>query len=138
MEVIQEKKEEHLNEDGKHTKPWGTWNHLILLGHCWMMVLWRKKALCGIAVPNRGSTTQKRTYSSFIHVQLNNLWASMSWLKPRQIRSLLHLYKRNTKKVSLASFLNIRWNKNSNKGNYHTIAAFWEQTNAVLLCFPKK
>lgn len=27
MEVIQEKKEEHLNEQGKHTKPWGTWNH---------------------------------------------------------------------------------------------------------------
>lgn len=29
MEVIQEKKkkEEHLNEEGKHTKPRGTWNH---------------------------------------------------------------------------------------------------------------
>lgn len=69
------------------------------IAECWSCKEW--KTSCDIAVPNKVSTTQKRTYNSSRHVLLDNLWANMSCLKPRRVGSLLHSYKRNTSEVTL-------------------------------------
>lgn len=90
------KKKEHLTEEGKDNKPWGT--TCFLLGYCWMPVLWRIESITCY------SYAKLKNSHSCIHVLLDNLWTNVSWLKPKQVGSLLHLYKKKKKNLQWAFF----------------------------------